>query len=107
MSQQAMLNVQSSIRADSREIIDELKTRKGGRFPAETPILLDSTVTVKDDAQCTLDWTFRRLWRQVNADPEDYWRSGTYPEEVTPNLKETVFWEHLMPMTLNPKVRKY
>ena len=54
-----------------------------------------------------LDWPYSKLWRQVNADPEDYWQKGRYPEEVKPNLKETVYWEHLMPRSLSLKVRNF
>ena len=87
--------------------MSEFQTRKRSRSPVdlpEPPNLVEKSIQVKDNAHDILCWEYRKIFRQVNVDPEDYWKTGSYPEEVKPNLKELVYWEHIMPMSLNPKV---
>ena len=57
--------MQSFIREDSREVVDEVRARKRGRSPTESPeapILIDRTMAIMDDALSQLDWTFRSIW---------------------------------------------
>jgi hypothetical protein len=106
-TQQHILQLQSSLNELNGS---DLQTRKRSRSPVdlpEPPIMIDKTMVVKDNAHDVLCWEWRKDFRQVNRDPDDYWKASNYPEEVKPNLKELVYWEHLMPMCLNPKVITY
>jgi hypothetical protein len=109
-SQQTILRMQSNMNEDRTMLMIELQWRKRERSPVElpeAPILVEKLVPVKDNAHDVLCWEYKKIFRQVNVDPEDYWKTGSYPEEVKPNLKELVYWEHFMPMSLNPKVITY
>jgi hypothetical protein len=106
-TQQQILQLQSTLQGLNG---NDLLTRKRARSPAdlpEPPVMIDKTVVVKDNAHDVLCWEWRSGFRQVNRDPDDYWKASNYPEEVKPNLKELVYWEHLMPMCLNPRVISY
>ena len=42
---------------------------------------------LKDNNYDVLSWQPRRLYRQPNRAPKDYWSEAKYPIEVKPNLK--------------------
>ena len=90
--QQTILRMQSNMNKDRNLLISELQGRKRARSPVELP---EAPILVKDNAHVVLCWEYRKIFRQVNVDPEDYWKTGGYPEEVKQNLKKLVYWEHI------------
>ena len=88
-------------------LIDKLASQsKRARSPdrkPEEPKLLDKTLELRDDAHSVLQKEYRENWRQINRNPELWWNQGIYPTEVEPNLRGSVYLEHLIPMTLNEK----
>ena len=58
---------------------------------------------LKDNNHDVLAWTPRRLYRQPNQNPQEYWKEAKYPTEVKPNLRGGLFLRHLMPLTLSGK----
>ena len=56
-----------------------------------------------DNNHDVLAWTPRRLYRQPNQNPQEYWKEAKYPTEVKPNLRGGLFLRHLMPLTLSGK----
>ena len=78
------------------------RARSPERKP-EGPKLLSKTLELKDDAHAILQKEYRSGWRQVNRNPELWWSLGIYHTEIEPNLRGSVYLEHLIPMTLNEK----
>ena len=79
-TQQHILRLQSNLNDLNGS---DLQSRKRSRSPVdlpEPPILIDKTIVVKDNAHDVLCWEYRKNFRQVNVDPDDYWKTGNYPE---------------------------
>ena len=93
--------------SSNSNLIDKFASQsKRARSPErkpEEPKLLDKTLELKDDAHSILQKEYRENWRQINRNPELWWSQGIYPTEVEPNLRGSVYLEHLIPMTLNEK----
>ena len=93
--------------ASNSNLIDKLASQsKRARSPErkpEEPKLLERTLELRDDAHSILQKEYRENWRQINRNPELWWSQGIYPTEVEPNLRGSVYLEHLTPMTLNEK----
>ena len=89
--------------SSNSNLIDKLASQsKRSRSPErkpEEPKLLDKTLELKDDAHSILQKEYRENWRQINRNPELWWSQGIYPTEVEPNLRGSVYLEHLIPMT--------
>ena len=91
------------MRIRRRELVELLTTNKRVREEKkelpEDPILatwsLRGEKTV-DDNHSQFAWEIRRLVKQPNADPKVYWK-------VEPNLRESLFLQHLMPLGLSSK----
>ena len=54
-----------------------------------------------DDNHSQFAWEIRRLVKQPNADPKVYWAQAKYKMKVEPNLRESLFLQHLMPLGLS------
>jgi hypothetical protein len=93
--------------SSNSNLIDKLASQsKRARSPdrkPEEPKLLEKTLELKDDAHTVLQKEYRENWRQINRNPELWWSQEIYPIEVEPNLRGSVYLEHLIPMTLNEK----
>mgnify|MGYP001497436458 CR=1 FL=1 len=93
--------------ASHSNLIDKLASQsKRARSPErrpEEPKLLEKTLEIRDDAHSIIQKEYREGWRQINKNPELWWGQGIYPTEVEPNLRGSVYLEHLTPMTLNEK----
>ena len=93
--------------SSNSNLIDKLASQsKRARSPdrkPEEPKLLEKTLELKDDAHTVLQKEYRENWRQINRNPELWWSQEIYPTEVEPNLRGSVYLEHLIPMTLNEK----
>ena len=57
----------------------------------------------EDDNHTLFAWGCRRLFKQPNADPKGYWEKANYNLKVAPNLKDSLYLRHLMPMSLSSK----
>ena len=58
---------------------------------------------VEDDNHSTFAWGCRRLYKQPNADPKSYWEKAGYKMKVAPNLRDSLYLLHLMPMNISSK----
>ena len=58
---------------------------------------------VEDDNNSIFAWGVRRLYKQPNADPKSYWEKAGYKMKVSPNLRDSLYLQHLMPMNLSSK----
>jgi hypothetical protein len=56
-----------------------------------------------DDNHKDFAWEIRRSYKQPNADPRVYWAKAKYRMKVEPNLRESLFLHHLMPLGLSSK----
>jgi hypothetical protein len=51
-----------------------------------------------DDNHTEFAWEVRRMVKQPNAHPKEYWSQAKYKMKVEPNLRESLFLQHLMPL---------
>ena len=58
---------------------------------------------LEDDNHSQIAWRCRRLYKQPNMDPKAYWEKAGYTLKVSPNLKDSLYLRHLMPMSLSSK----
>ena len=56
-----------------------------------------------DDNHNKYAWAVRRMVKQPNADPKNYWDQAKYKMQIKPNLREGLFLQHLMPLGLSAK----
>ena len=56
-----------------------------------------------DDNHRHFAWEIRRAYKQPNEDPRVYWAKAKYRMKVEPNLRESLFLHHLMPLGLSSK----
>ena len=56
-----------------------------------------------DDNHSTFAWSIQRLVKQPNEDPKVYWSKAKYQLKIEPNLRESLFLHHLMPLGLSSK----
>ena len=42
-------------------------------------------------------------YKQPNCNPSTYWQEAGYLLEIKPNLREALYLEHLMPLSVSPK----
>ena len=77
------------------------------KVKGETPKLFDfKELTVgggEDNAHDILCWAVRRRWRMVNRDPASYWKEGTWPMKVEPDLAGQVHMDHLVPLMISDR----
>ena len=92
---------------NNSNLVDKLASQsKRARSPdrkPEEPKLLSKTLELRDDAHSILQKEYREGWRQINRNLELWWNQGIYPTEVEPNLRGSVYLEHLIPKTFNEK----
>jgi hypothetical protein len=89
------------------DLVDKLasknqRTRTPDRKQSE-PKLLTHSIDLQHDAHNILHNEYRPGWRQVNTNPELLWSQRIYPTKVDPNLRGSVYLEHLTPITPNKK----
>ena len=77
------------------------------KIKGETPKLFDfKELTVgggEDNAHDVLCWAVRKRWRMVNRDPASYWKEGTWPMKVEPDLAGQVHMDHLVPLMFSDR----
>ena len=56
-----------------------------------------------DDNHQKFAWSVRRLYKQPNCAPSEYWEKADYEMEITPNLRESLYLTHLMPLGISSK----
>ena len=56
---------------------------------------------VEDDAHEKVDVVLRQRLRPINADPESYWKKGSFKECERPILGSSLYLEHVMPGSVN------
>ena len=77
------------------------------KVKGETPKMFDfKELTVgggEDNAHDVLCWAVRKRWRMVNRDPASYWKEGTWPMKVEPDLAGQVHMDHLVPLMISDR----
>ena len=99
-----------AINKTSKHIVDLLTTNKRSREEKrelpESPIMVTWSPRGEkalDDNHSTFSWSIRRLMKQPNEDPKVYWSKAKYLLKIEPNLRESLFLHHLMPLGLSSK----
>ena len=59
---------------------------------------------LEDDNHQLFAWSCRRLYKQPNCEPRKYWEQANYSMQISPNLHESLYLTHLMPLGLSSKV---
>ena len=74
--------------------------------PVMEDLLTDGQATM-DDNHKTFAWELRRMIKQPNREPSAYWTEAKYKTEIIPNLREALYLNHLIPMTISPKAMSW
>ena len=69
----------------------------------EEPVVIEVKAEGPDDNHKKFCWAMRRLYKNPNARPEDYWAEAKYPLKVVPNLRGNLYVNHLIPMSMSAK----
>jgi hypothetical protein len=85
-------------------LADRNKRERSEKEASDEPVLIKmSGLSYEDDNHSVLCWQARRLYKQPNCNPSTYWKDALYVTEVKPNLREALYLDHILPLSISPK----
>ena len=97
---EGITNGMSKMQELSRTREKRARSPEGG---PDAPTLEVINIQGSDDNHRQFCWELRRMYKQPNAKPEDYWMVSKYPLNVSPNLRGNLYLDHLVPLSISSK----
>jgi hypothetical protein len=85
-------------------LAERSKRERTEKESPEDPLLVNMDgLSYKDNNQSVLCWPARRLYKQPNCNLSSYCKDALYLSEIKPNLRESLYLDHLVPLSVSPK----
>ena len=107
--QQSMVDLIKQNHATFQEWAQSVKRERGHEEKKERPeVPIKVTWSgegekLVDDNHTKFAWSVRRLYKQPNRAPCEYWKEAAYEMDIKPNLREALYLRHLMPLGISSK----
>ena len=107
--QQSMVDLIKQNHANFKEWAQSVKRERSHEEKKEGPEVpikvtwSDEGEKLVDDNHTKFAWSVRRLYKQPNRAPCEYFKEAAYEMDIKPNLREALYLRHLMPLGISSK----